>query len=158
MDAVECLVIGAGVVGLAVARALARAGREVVVVVEAEDAIGTGVSSRSSEVIHAGIYYATGLAKTRLCVEGKVMLYRFCREYGVQHRRSGKLIVAAYESEIDQACGARGTGKGERRRRPPLAQRGRGPRARAGAQGESRAAFALDRHRRQSRPNAGAQG
>jgi L-2-hydroxyglutarate oxidase LhgO len=99
MDAVECLVIGAGVVGLAVARALARAGREVVVV-EAEDAIGTGVSSRNSEVIHAGIYYATGLAKTRLCVEGKVMLYRFCREYGVQHRRSGKLIVAVYESEI----------------------------------------------------------
>ena len=99
MDAVECLVIGAGVVGLAVARALARAGREVVVV-EAEDAIGTGVSSRNSEVIHAGIYYPTGLAKTRLCVEGKEMLYRFCREYGVQHRRSGKLIVAADENEI----------------------------------------------------------
>ena len=101
MDAVECLVIGAGVVGLAVARALARAGREVVVV-EAEDAIGTGVSSRNSEVIHAGIYYPTGLAKTRLCVEGKVMLYRFCREYGVPHRRCGKLIVAADESEIDK--------------------------------------------------------
>jgi L-2-hydroxyglutarate oxidase LhgO len=75
-------------------RALARAGREVVVV-EAEDAIGTGVSSRNSEVIHAG-----RLAKTRLCVEGKAMLYRFCREYGVPHRRSGKLIVAADESEI----------------------------------------------------------
>ena len=99
MDAVECLVIGAGVVGLAVARALARARREVVVV-EAEGAIGTGVSSRNSEVIHAGIYYPTGLAKTRLCVEGKAMLYRFCREYGVPHRRSGKLIVAADESEI----------------------------------------------------------
>ena len=80
-------------------RALARARREVVVV-EAEDAIGTGVSSRNSEVIHAGIYYPTGLAKTRLCVEGKAMLYRFCREYGVPHRRSGKLIVAADESEI----------------------------------------------------------
>jgi L-2-hydroxyglutarate oxidase LhgO len=99
MDAVECLVIGAGVIGLAIARALARAGREVVVV-EAEDAIRTGVSSRNSEVIHAGIYYPTGLAKTRLCVEGKEMLYRFCREYGVQHRRSGKLIVAADENEI----------------------------------------------------------
>jgi L-2-hydroxyglutarate oxidase LhgO len=98
MDAVERLVIGAGVVGLAVACALARARREVVVV-EAEDAIGTGVSSRNSEVIHAGIYYPTGLAKTRLCVEGKAMLYRFCREYGVPHR-SGKLIVAADESEI----------------------------------------------------------
>jgi L-2-hydroxyglutarate oxidase LhgO len=71
-----------------------------VVVVEAEDAIGTGVSSRNSEVIHAGIYYPTGLAKTRLCVEGKAMLYRFCREYGVQHRRSGKLIAAADESEV----------------------------------------------------------
>jgi L-2-hydroxyglutarate oxidase LhgO len=58
------------------------------------------VSSRNSEVIHAGIYYATGLAKTRLCVEGKVMLYRFCREYGVQHRRIGKLIVAAAKSGI----------------------------------------------------------
>jgi L-2-hydroxyglutarate oxidase LhgO len=66
------------------------------------DAVETGVSSRNSEVIHAGIYYATGLAKTRLCVEGKVMLYRFCREYGVQHRRSGKLIVAADESEISK--------------------------------------------------------
>ena len=97
MDTVECLVIGAGVVGLAVARALARVRREVVVV-EAEDAIGTGVSSRNSEVIHAGIYYPTGLAKTRLCVEGKAMLYRFCREYGVKHRRCGKLIVAAHET------------------------------------------------------------
>jgi glycine/D-amino acid oxidase-like deaminating enzyme len=99
MDSVECLVIGAGVVGLSVARALARARRDVVVV-EAKEAIGTGVSSRNSEVIHAGIYYPTGLAKTRLCVEGKAMLYRFCREYGVPHRRSGKLIVAADESEI----------------------------------------------------------
>jgi L-2-hydroxyglutarate oxidase LhgO len=80
-------------------RALARARREVVVV-EAEDAVGTGVSSRNSEVIHAGIYYPPGLAKTRLCVEGKAMLYRFCREYGVPHRRSGKLTVAADESEI----------------------------------------------------------
>ena len=97
MDAVEWLVIGAGVVGLAVARAGAYWPE---VVVEAEDAIGTGVSSRNSEVNYAGIYYPTGLAKTRLCVEGKVMLYRFCREYSVQHRRSGKLIVAAAESEI----------------------------------------------------------
>uniref|UniRef100_UPI003F9CC135 FAD-dependent oxidoreductase n=1 Tax=Roseiarcus sp. TaxID=1969460 RepID=UPI003F9CC135 len=74
MNSVDCLVIGAGVVGLAVARALTRAGREVVVV-EAENAIGTGVSSRNSDVIHAGIYYPTGLKKTRLCVEGKAMLY-----------------------------------------------------------------------------------
>jgi L-2-hydroxyglutarate oxidase LhgO len=81
LDAIDCLVIGAGVVGLAVARALARAGQDVIVV-EAESAIGTGVSSRSSEVIHAGIYYPTGLTKTRLCVEGKAMLYEFCLEYG----------------------------------------------------------------------------
>ncbi len=98
MDSIDCLVIGAGVVGLAVARALARRGREVIVV-EAEGAVGSGTSSRNSEVIHAGIYYPTGLAKTRLCVEGKAMLYAFCRDYGVPHRRCGKLIVAATESE-----------------------------------------------------------
>jgi L-2-hydroxyglutarate oxidase LhgO len=98
MDAVDCLVIGAGVVGLAVARALARRGREVIIV-EAESAIGTGTSSRNSEVIHAGIYYPTGLLKTRLCVEGKAMLYAFCQDHGVPHRRCGKLIVAADEAE-----------------------------------------------------------
>ena len=99
MESIDCLVIGAGVVGLAVARALARAGREVVVV-EAENAIGTGTSSRNTEVIHAGIYYPTGLLKTRLCVEGKAMLYAFCRDYGVPHRRCGKLVVAADDSEV----------------------------------------------------------
>ena len=98
MDTIDCLVIGAGVIGLAAARALARAGREVIVV-EAEAAIGSGASSRNSEVIHAGIYYPTGLRKTRLCVEGKAMLYDFCRGYGVPHRRCGKLIVAADEAE-----------------------------------------------------------
>ncbi len=98
MNSIDCLVIGAGVIGLAVARALARAGREVIVV-EAEDAIGTGTSSRNSEVVHAGIYYPTGLAKTRLCVEGKALLYDFCRDYGVPHRRCGKLIVAADAAE-----------------------------------------------------------
>jgi L-2-hydroxyglutarate oxidase LhgO len=101
VDSIDCLVIGAGVIGLAVARALARAGREVIVV-EAEDVIGSGASSRNSEVIHAGIYYPTGLDKTRLCVEGKAMLYAVCREYGVPHKRCGKLIVAANETEIDK--------------------------------------------------------
>jgi L-2-hydroxyglutarate oxidase LhgO len=86
MDSVECLVIGGGVIGLAVARALARLGREVVVL-ESERVIGSGASSRNSEVIHAGIYYPTSLDKTRLYVDGKVMLYAFCREYGVPHRR-----------------------------------------------------------------------
>jgi L-2-hydroxyglutarate oxidase LhgO len=99
MDSVECLVIGAGVVGLAIARALARSGREVVVL-ESERVIGSGASSRNSEVIHAGIYYPTGLEKTRLCVEGKAMLYAFCREYGVPYRRCGKMLVATTEGEI----------------------------------------------------------
>ncbi|HEX9170941.1 MAG TPA: NAD(P)/FAD-dependent oxidoreductase [Roseiarcus sp.] len=99
MDSVECLVIVAGVVGLAIARALARSGREVVVL-ENEQVIGSGVSSRNSEVIHAGLYYPTGLGKTRLCVEGKAMLYAFCQEFGVPHRRCGKILVAATEGEI----------------------------------------------------------
>ena len=99
MDTVECLVIGAGVIGLAVARALARSGREVVVL-ESERVIGSGISSRNSEVIHAGIYYPTGLRKTRLCVAGKAMLYAFCEEYGVPHRRCGKILVATTEGEL----------------------------------------------------------
>jgi len=99
VDSIDCLVIGAGVIGLAVARRLARARREVIVV-EAESAIGTGTSSRNSEVIHAGIYYPIGLTKTRLCVEGNAMLYAFCRDYGVPHLRCGKLIAAANEAEI----------------------------------------------------------
>jgi L-2-hydroxyglutarate oxidase LhgO len=93
MDRVEVAVIGAGVVGLAVARALARRGREVVII-EAAGAIGTGVSSRSSEVIHAGLYHPPGSLKARLCVRGKALLYDFCRARGVAHRRCGKLIVA----------------------------------------------------------------
>jgi L-2-hydroxyglutarate oxidase LhgO len=101
MESVECLVVGAGVIGLAVARALARAGREVIVV-ESESGIGAGVSSRNSEVIHAGIYYRTGLDKTRLCVDGKAMLYAFCREFGVPHKRCGKLVVAADAGEVDK--------------------------------------------------------
>jgi L-2-hydroxyglutarate oxidase LhgO len=93
MENIDCVVVGAGVVGLAVARALAIAGREVVVL-EAEDAIGTHTSSRNSEVIHAGIYYPAGSLKARLCVQGKHALYRYCAERGVPHRRCGKLIVA----------------------------------------------------------------
>ncbi|WP_274630173.1 NAD(P)/FAD-dependent oxidoreductase [Arvimicrobium flavum] len=99
MEQVECIVVGAGVVGLAVARVLARTGREVIVI-EAERGIGTGVSSRSSEVIHAGIYYPTGLTKSRLCVEGKEKLYAFCCEHHVPHRRVGKLLVATSAAEL----------------------------------------------------------
>ena len=92
-EGLDCVVIGAGVVGLAVARALAQAGREVVVL-EAAEGIGTETSSRNSEVIHAGIYYPQGSWKARLCVAGREALYAYCAERGVPHRRCGKLIVA----------------------------------------------------------------
>lgn len=98
MDRVDCIVVGAGVVGLAVARQLALSGREVVIL-EAADAIGTGTSSRNSEVIHAGIYYPTGSLKARLCVAGRDALYAYCRERGIEHRRLGKLIVATDEEQ-----------------------------------------------------------
>ena len=98
MDKIEAVVIGAGVVGLAVARALALAGREVVIL-EAEDAIGTHTSSRNSEVIHAGIYYPAGSLKAASCVDGRRRLYRYCAARGVPHRRCGKLIVATDEAQ-----------------------------------------------------------
>ena len=98
-EKVECVVIGAGVVGLAIARALAIRGRETLVL-EAEDAIGTGTSSRNSEVIHAGIYYTPGSAKAELCVAGKRLLYTYCEARGVEHRRCGKLIVAADQEQV----------------------------------------------------------
>jgi L-2-hydroxyglutarate oxidase LhgO len=93
MDRVDGVVIGAGVVGLAAARALALAGREVLVL-EREPGIGMGTSSRNSEVIHAGIYYPAGSLKAQLCVQGRQMLYAYCVERGIAHRRCGKLIVA----------------------------------------------------------------
>jgi L-2-hydroxyglutarate oxidase LhgO len=99
MDTTDAVVIGAGVVGLAVARALARDGREVVVL-EAADAIGTGQSSRNSEVIHAGLYYPSDWLKTRLCTAGREALYRFCAERGVTCRKTGKLVVATSPDEL----------------------------------------------------------
>lgn len=98
-EKVECVVIGAGVVGLATARALALAGREVWLL-ESGPGIGGGVSSRNSEVIHAGIYYPTGSLKARFCVDGKAMLYDYCSERGIPHKRLGKLIVASDEAEV----------------------------------------------------------
>lgn len=98
-ERVECVVMGAGVVGLAVARALALSGREVWVL-EATGGIGTGASSRNSEVVHAGIYYPARSLKARLCVQGKHMLYAYCGERGIPHSRLGKLIVAAEEAEV----------------------------------------------------------
>ena len=98
MDKVECVVIGAGVVGLAVARRLARAGREVIVL-EAAEGIGTVTSSRNSEVIHAGIYYPAGSLMAKMCVSGRHALYEYCRDHGIPHRNCGKLIVGTTAKE-----------------------------------------------------------
>jgi L-2-hydroxyglutarate oxidase LhgO len=99
MDRVDALVVGAGAVGLAVARALAQHGFETIVA-ESQTAIGQGVSSRNSEVIHAGLYYAPGSLKARLCVRGKGLLYQLCESHGVMHRNCGKLVVATSDHEI----------------------------------------------------------
>lgn len=99
MDRVDAVVVGAGVVGLAVARALAQAGLEVVVL-ERETAIGTGVSARNSEVIHAGLYYPPGSLKAQWCVRGKELLYDYCASHGVGHRACGKLVVACEEAQL----------------------------------------------------------
>jgi len=113
MDFVQTVVVGAGVVGLAVARTLALSGREVVIV-EGADAFGTETSSRNSEVIHAGIYYEPGSLKAQLCVEGRQRLYAYCDERGVPYRNCGKLIVAADGAQrgglekIDQRARAAG--------------------------------------------------
>ncbi|MBX3607567.1 MAG: NAD(P)/FAD-dependent oxidoreductase [Piscinibacter sp.] len=98
MDRVDAIVIGAGVIGLAVGRALARRGLETIVL-ERENAIGTGTSSRNSEVIHAGIYYPRGSLKARLCVQGRQLLYAYCAEHSVTARRCGKLIVATSDAQ-----------------------------------------------------------
>jgi L-2-hydroxyglutarate oxidase LhgO len=101
MEQVDCVIIGAGVVGLAVARALALSGREVILL-EACNAIGTQTSSRNSEVIHAGIYYATGSLKAQLCVQGKELLYDYCLQRGLAHSRCGKFIVSTTDAEVAQ--------------------------------------------------------
>ena len=100
MESVDAVVIGAGVVGLAVGRMLARQGRETLVL-ESEAAIGTVTSARNSEVIHAGLYYPAGSLKARLCVRGNELLYAHCASHGVAHRRCGKLIVATDQAQHD---------------------------------------------------------
>jgi L-2-hydroxyglutarate oxidase LhgO len=95
----QVLVVGAGVVGLAVARAAALAGHDVTVA-EATGGIGNGVSSRNSEVIHAGIYYPSGSLRARHCTRGRRMLYEFCAKHGVAHNKCGKLIVATDAAEL----------------------------------------------------------
>jgi len=101
MDKVDCVIVGAGVIGLAVARRLAQAGREVIVL-EAAEGIGTITSSRNSEVIHAGIYYRAGSLMAQMCVSGKHALYQYCRDHGIPHRNCGKLIVATTPSETEK--------------------------------------------------------
>lgn len=101
---IQTIVIGAGVVGLACARSLANTGREVLII-EQHDAIGTETSARNSEVIHAGIYYPKGSLKAKLCISGKEMLYRYCAENGIDHKRTGKLIVATAKDQLDALGG-----------------------------------------------------
>src|ERR1700739_4674834 len=104
MERVDCIVVGAGVVGLAVARALALAGREVIIL-DAAEGIGTETSSRNSEVIHAGIYYPAGSFMARFCVAGRKALYAYCAEKGVPHVNCGKLIVETNAEEDAMAAG-----------------------------------------------------
>ena len=99
MDRVDCILIGAGVVGLACARAIAQAGLEVLIV-ERETTYGSGVSARNSEVIHAGLYYPTGSRKAQWCVRGARLLYEYCEQRGIAHRRCGKLLVATREADV----------------------------------------------------------
>jgi L-2-hydroxyglutarate oxidase LhgO len=121
MEQVDCIVIGAGVVGLAIARELSGRGLEVLIL-EAADAIGTETSSRNSEVVHAGIYYPLGSLKARLCLTGREKLYRYCSERGVQHARCGKLIAATSAEQAPAlatiAAGARACGAALHRSAP----------------------------------------
>jgi L-2-hydroxyglutarate oxidase LhgO len=105
---IETIVVGAGVVGLATARSLAAKGQEVLVL-ERHDLIGSETSSRNSEVIHAGIYYPPGSRRARQCVAGKGMLYRFCAENGIAHRRCEKLLVATEEGQLGKLAAIRET-------------------------------------------------
>jgi L-2-hydroxyglutarate oxidase LhgO len=99
-EEIDCVVVGAGVIGLAIGRAMARSGRETVIL-ESENIIGTGISSRNSEVIHAGIYYPQGSLKARLCVSGRDRLYDYCSSRHIGHRKCGKLIVATSMPQIE---------------------------------------------------------
>jgi L-2-hydroxyglutarate oxidase LhgO len=104
MEHVDTVIIGAGVVGLAIARQIASMGREVLIL-ESETAIGSVTSARNSGVIHAGIYYRTGSLKAQLCVRGRKLLYAYAKDRGINHRRCGKLIVATAEDQMDKLLG-----------------------------------------------------
>jgi L-2-hydroxyglutarate oxidase LhgO len=101
MYSADCVVVGAGVVGLAVARSLSLRGRDVLVL-ESADRFGSGISSRNSEVIHAGIYYSVGSQKGALCLKGRVSLYDYCAKHAIAHRRCGKLIVATDDRQNEK--------------------------------------------------------
>jgi len=105
-DQLDCVIVGAGVIGLAIARSLALAGREVIVL-EAESEIGMHTSSRNSEVIHAGLYYPEGSLKATLCVKGRTLLYDYCERHHVPYKRIGKLIVASHKAEKDKLLAIR---------------------------------------------------
>ena len=98
---IECVIIGAGVIGLAIARTLAQQGKEVLIV-ESESSFGSGISSRNSEVIHAGLYYPVDSLKAKLCLRGKVLLYDYCQQQHIPHQRLGKLLVATDNTESAQ--------------------------------------------------------
>ena len=146
----DAIVVGAGVVGLAIARALAQSGRSVAVL-ETEGVIGTSTSSRNSEVIHAGLYYPTGSLKARLCVEGRRRLYELCVKRDVGYAKCGKLVVASDESELAaiEALIRMGEDNGVEGLKL-LSQ----PEARARRIRAWRAAVAGNRHSRQSRLHA----
>ncbi len=146
MDEVECVVVGAGVIGLAAARALALAGREVLVL-ERAWTIGFETSSRNSEVIHSGIYYLAGSLKATCCVAGRQRLYAYCREHGVPHAQLGKLIVAAQEDNSGSGKDRRSCAC-ERRRRFRVALHRASANSRAGAQLRGRAVVVVNRHHR----------
>ena len=149
MEEVDCVVVGAGVVGLAVARALAMAGREVIIL-EAAEGIGTETSSRNSEVIHAGIYYPANSLMARFCVAGRRQLYAYCAEKGVPHINCGKLIVATNAQEDAHAGRHQAARRGQRRRGHAGADRSRGDRA--GAQPALHQRPAVARHRDHRQP------
>lgn len=148
-DRVDCVVIGAGVVGLAVARACALAGLETLVL-EAESAIGTGTSARNSEVIHAGLYYPRGSLKARLCVQGRQALYHYCASHGIAHRRCGKLIVATHETQLGAleriSAAAAANGVHDLRRLNAAQAQAREPALRCAAALESPSTGIIDSH------------
>ena len=101
MDKVDIIIVGAGVIGLAIAEKLSSGSKEVIVI-EKHDGFGREASSRNSEVIHAGLYYPKGSLKASMCVEGNRMLYALCEQKGIQYRKTGKILVAGNDEETEQ--------------------------------------------------------